>query len=148
MTSPRCRLTTDEGIVYADRDCQAEPMSWGRTIVASLSALVLVAVLAGCSAEREKDDAAVAQLGTACKSAFQAAAAVPLAEINDTEMAETVTDCSTVAERAEGLARYLEALGMTRAPAESELPMSVSISCFGHESAPVCEDAASQGLLE
>lgn len=121
-------------------------MSWGRTAAASTSAIVLAAVLAGCSSSSE--DVASPELGAACESAFETAAAVPLAEVNDTEMAETVTRCTTVAEWGEGLARYPEALGMTRAPAESELPMSVSIACFGHETAPICEDAAAQGLLE
>lgn len=108
--------------------------------------VVGVTTMDGGSDDRSETSAAAGP-GPACVSAFEAAAAVPLDQINDTEMVRTVKECTTVDEWSAGIERYPEALGMTQAPTRSELPMTLGTVCFGNESAAMCQDAAAQGLL-
>jgi len=117
------------------------------------AAVVLVGIALGLTtidgqSNERSETSAVAAPGPACVSAFEAAAAVPLDQINDTEMVRTVNECTTVDEWSAGIERYPEALGMTRAPLRAELPMTLSNVCFGNESTAMCQDAAAQGLLQ
>ena len=117
------------------------------------TAVVLVGVSLGLAyldgrGDEPSETSAAAGPGPACVSAFEAAAAVPLDQTNDAEMVRTVSDCTTVDEWSAGIERYPEALGMTRAPTQAQLPMTLSNVCFGNESTPMCQDAAAQGLLQ
>jgi hypothetical protein len=117
------------------------------------TAVVLLGVSLGLAylegrGDEPSETSAAAGPGPACVSAFEDAAAVPLDQTNDTEMVRTVSDCATVDEWSAGIARYPEALGMTRAPTQAELPMTLSNVCFGNESTAMCQDAAAQGYLD
>ena len=96
---------------------------------------------------QQSETSAASQPGVACAAAFEAATAVSLDQINDDELALTTSDCTTVDEWPAGLGRYPEAIGMTRAPTEAELPMTLANVCSQNESASMCQDAAGQGLL-
>jgi hypothetical protein len=92
------------------------------------------------------ETSAVAAPGSACVSAFEAAAAVPLDDVNDIEFDRTVRDCVGVDEWASGLKRYPDALGQYTVT-DSDVPSAIRTVCFDNESTPVCLDAAAQGML-
>lgn len=115
--------------------------------------MVLVGVSLGLAyldgrGDEPSETSAASGPGPACVSAFEDAAAVPLDQTNDAEMIRTASDCTTVDEWSAGIARYPEALGMTRPPTQEELPVTLNSVCFGNEDTAMCRDAAAQGFLE
>lgn len=117
------------------------------------TAVVLVGVSLGLAyldgrGDEQPETSGAAMPGPACASAFAAAAAVPVDQVNDTEFDRTATDCVSVDEWTAGADLYPDALGQTRSMSKSELELAVQSVCFENEGTPMCEDAAAQEILQ
>lgn len=100
----------------------------------------------------ESDSSAVypnkpASTDMSCAQAMDAAAAVPAAEVNNDEVYVTLLACGTADVWLAELVSHPAVFGMTSITAGADAESYLSIVCFGAEEAPVCQDAATRGLL-
>lgn len=82
-----------------------------------------------------------AAVGTPCEQAMYKAALVPLGDVNDSEMVDTVTACTSKAEWFAALARYPNALGLenqTNVDRESFYSATCYLAKSSGKSSEVC----------
>jgi len=132
-------------------------------VVIVLIATAVSTLFNGCSQESSDDDHWVVVTsipgtpsaadssrpdgGDPCDEAMSTAAAVPLAETNDAEVAETLRVCDSYAAWASAFRNHPDMIGLSRPLTEADIRVVLQVACTSAPTSNVCTDAEAQGLL-